>query len=206
MNKIAVLGDGDPVWPMVKADIHFAKRALSFYQDREVVVSLDFGRRPCAIVATIFAPALKRFLEQNYRGARIKFTGDPKGRDRGQADERSAHDIFASFGVPVIPAPVRNNHLETRIEAVSYALMMSRILVAPECTTLRHALLGGYALKKLGDGEAVPIQDKYSDVADTLQYLCLSLGEGRRMIGLTPVLELRPAKMMKYRTLRRVAA
>jgi hypothetical protein len=65
---------------------------------------------------------------------------------------------------------------------------------------------GQVRAEKLGAGKAVPIKDKYSDVADTLQYLCLFLGEGRRMIGLTPVLELRPAKIMKYRTLRRVAA
>jgi hypothetical protein len=226
MNRVSFLTSGDPVWPGYREEMHLSKRSLSYVPDREVVVALDFGRRPCALIsqeigdkihvqrefrlygvgAAIFAPALKRFLEQSYRGAKLRFTGDPKGRDKGQADERSAYDIFASFGMPVSPAPVRNNNLDDRLESVSYALLTNRILISPDCTTLRGAMAGKYAFKKLETGEAEPVKDKWSDVADCLQYLCLFLGEGRRMIGLTAVQVSHAVKVASRRSLRRISA
>lgn len=204
MNRITYVVDGDPVWVGVKQELVFAQGPLDYLPGREVIVSLDFGRRPTAIMAqeigdkihvqrefrmygvgaAVFAPQLKRFLEQNYRGAKIRFTGDPKGRDKGQGDERSAYDIFRSFGMVITPAPVRNNNLDDRLEAVSFALMMNRILVSGQCLTLRAALAGKYHFVKIDVGDVEPFKDKYSDVADCLQYLCLFLGEGRRMIGL----------------------
>ena len=57
--------------------------------------------------ATIFAPKVKRFLEQNYPGHAFRCVGDPKGRDRGQATEQSAYDVFRANGMPVTPAPVK---------------------------------------------------------------------------------------------------
>ena len=57
---------------------------------------------------------------------------------------------------------------------------------------------GQVRAEKLGAGKAVPIKDKYSDVADTLQYLCLFLGEGRRVIGLMPVLELHRTQPLRW--------
>jgi hypothetical protein len=226
MNRVSFLAEGDPVWPNFKPERHLAPGPLPYVEGREVIVFLDFGRRPCALMAqevgeriqiqrefrrygvgaTIFAPDLKRFLERHYRGATISFTGDPKGRDRGQATEKSAYDIFESHGMKVIPAPCRNNELPERIEAVSYALETSRILVSTECATLRPALAGKYRWKKLDDGEAIPVKDKYSDVADCLQYGCLFLGEGRRMVGLTAAAAARPVKVAKFRSLRRIVA
>lgn len=226
MNRVSFLTSGDPVWPGYREELHLSRRPLAYVPDREVVVALDFGRRPCALIcqevgdkihvqkefrmygvgAATFAPALKRFLEQNYRGAKLRFTGDPKGRDKGQADERSAYDIFASFGMPVSPAPVRNNNLDDRLESVAYALLTNRVLISPECTTLRGAMAGKYVFKKLETGEAEPVKDKYSDVADCLQYLCLFMGEGRRMIGLSAVQVAHAVKVANRRSLRRISA
>lgn len=227
MNRVTFITDGDPVWPNFRAERHLASGSLPFVPGREVIVALDFGRRPCAIIAqeigdriqiqrelrmygvgaTVFAPALKRFLEQHYRGATIRFTGDPKGADRGQATEKSAYDIFRSYGMSVTPAPCPNNELSLRLEAVSYALETSRILIGTGCPTLRSAVGGKYCLRKLELGDAEPIKDKYSDVADCLQYLCLFLGEGRRMAGLTAAVSAQPAKFSaKRRSMRRIMA
>lgn len=204
MNKISFVIDGDPVYPNVDPDVHFSPAALPFVPGRRVVVSLDFGRlRPAALIAQeigtkiqcqrefrmynagaeLFAPALKRFLEQNYRDARIEFTGDPKGRDKGAASERSAYDIFASFGMVVQPARVKNNDPTIRHGAVGFALQTNRIYVSPECSTLRPALAGKYHFKRTDLGDPEPVKDKYSDIADCLQYLCVFLGEGRQMMG-----------------------
>jgi hypothetical protein len=207
MNRVSFLSTGDPVWPGFREERHLSRHALEYVPDHEVIVALDFGRRPCALIgqeigerlqlqrefrmygvgSTVFAPALKRFLEKHYRGAKIRFVGDPKGRDRGQATENSSYDIFESYGMNVTPAPCPNNELTMRIEAVAYALMTMRILVSADCMTLRAALAGKYALKKLDMGDSEPIKDKYSDIADCLQYFCLFVGEGRRMLGLESV-------------------
>ena len=133
-----------------------------------VDVSLDFGRRPTALIgqninhrlqiqrefrmygvgAATFAPELKRFLAQHYPGATVRFTGDPKGQDRGQADERTAYDIFSALGMRVTPCPVKGNNIETRLEVVAYALQQfpmghSRILISVSgCPTLVAGMAG----------------------------------------------------------------
>jgi hypothetical protein len=59
---------------------------------------------------------------------------------------------------------------------------------------------GRYHLVKEEDGELRPKKDKYSNLCDCLQYGCLSLGEGRRMVGLHPASE---AKAVCYRPQRK---
>lgn len=210
MNRIRFIIDGEPVWKNFREEVHCSKVDLVPVKGHPVIVSLDFGRaRPAALFAqeignrvfcqrelrgynessTVFAPKVKRFLEQNYAGFHVKFTGDPKGQDKGQQDERTAYDVFRSLGMPVTPAPVKNNHLQTRLSAVDSIMTtmergFPRLLISPRCTTLRAACAGRYRIKKDADGEPEPIKDKWSDIADCLQYLCLYLGEGRRMIGL----------------------
>ena len=57
--------------------------------------------------------------------------------------------------------------------------------------TLIVGMAGRYHLEREETGELKPKKDKYSNLCDALQYGCLALGEGRRMIGLTPAHELR---------------
>ena len=72
---------------------------MPFNPSYDVTVSLDFGRRPTALIsqeinhrvqiqrefrmygvgAAVFAPELKKFLTQNYPGARIRFYRRPEG-------------------------------------------------------------------------------------------------------------------------------
>jgi hypothetical protein len=231
MNRVAYLAGGEPVWKGFKPEIHLAHRQLPYVEGREVVVSCDFGRRPCALIAqeigqkvhierefrlygasaSVFAPELKRFLERHYRGARLRVTGDPKGADRSQATEHSAHDIMRSYGMPVTnPMPGKMNDLNLRLEAVAYALMTDRILIGSDCSTLIPAMMGKYVMDRAFDDDPSPQKrgesGKYSDVADALQYLMLFLGEGRRMVGLTAAQQWTAAKVMKARSLRRISA
>jgi hypothetical protein len=72
-------------------------------------------------------------------------------------------------------------------------------------------MAGRYHLVREEDGELRPKKDKYSNLCDCLQYGCLALGEGRRMIGLTPARELKGVQTWKRkqgrdRTMRRVLA
>jgi hypothetical protein len=223
--------DGSPVWPMFRRDFHVAREPLRPVPGRDVLVWLDFGRvYPAALFAqeingrinvqheilgfnegaTIFAPKVKKFLEQNYAGSAFRCVGDPKGRDKGQATEQSAYDVFKHNGMPVTPAPVKANDIATRVEAVAYALNdnprgINRLVFSPLCRTLIVGMAGRYHLVKEGDGELRPKKDKYSNLCDCLQYGCLALGEGRRMIGLVPQNAAHATKVYSGRkTMRRV--
>jgi hypothetical protein len=232
MVRVVLVVDGAPVWPMFRRDFHVAPEPLRPIMGREVIVSLDFGRvYPAALFAqeingrinvqheilgfnegaTIFAPRVKRFLEQTYPGCTFRCVGDPKGADKGQATERSAYDVFRANGMPVTPAPVKQNDIAQRIEAVAYALNdnpsgVSRLVISPLCRTLIIGMAGRYHLVRSEDGELRPKKDKYSNLCDGLQYLCIGLGEGRRMAGLTPSVSHRPVTVKRSRgSHRRVA-
>lgn len=209
-NVITFVSDGEPVWPMFNADSHVASEELRYVPGHRVVVGLDFGRRPTAVMmqqiggrifiqrefrmygasAATFAPALKRVLEQYYGGATIEFWGDPKGQDKGQAVDTSAFDIMRAHGMPVRPAPVKNNNIDTRLSAVETVLneatggQMRYVLCPKNCPTLKQAMMGKYVIKKTKEGDADPFKDKYSDVADAQGYAFLGMGEGRKMIGI----------------------
>jgi hypothetical protein len=67
---------------------------------------------------------------------------------------------------------------------------------------------GGYCYeRKLRSAEikTEPAKNRFSHLADALQYLALAMGEGRAMMGLTPMNELKPMRVWHgRRTMRRV--
>jgi len=217
-NECVLVIDGSPVWPSFNRDFHVAREVLEPLPRYDVLVWLDFGRvYPAALFAqeiggriyvqheilgfnegaTIFAPKVKRFLEQNYPGHSFRCVGDPKGRDKAQSSEQSSYDIWASLGMPVTPAPVRQNNISERLEAVSFALNdnpggQPRLVISPRCRTLIVGMAGRYHLVKEEDGELRPKKDRYSNLCDCLQYGCIALGEGQRMRGLTPAVQMKP--------------
>ncbi len=223
MVRVVLVVDGSPVWPMFRRDFHVAAEPLRPVEGREVLVALDFGRvYPAALFsqeingrinvqheilgfnegATIFAPKVKRFLEQHYPNCTFRCVGDPKGADKGQASEQSAYDVFRSHGMPVTPAPVKQNNINERIEAVAYALNdnpsgVSRLVFSPLCRTLIIGMAGRYHLVREEDGQLKPKKDKYSNLCDSLQYLCVGIGEGRRMMGLTAITNLKPVAVKR---------
>jgi hypothetical protein len=90
-------------------------------------------------------------------------------------------------------APAPTNDFVRRREAVAGLLsrmtMTARpaLVVDPACLTLRKALGGGYCYRRLQvGGEArfkdVPDKNRFSHVADALQYLCVGEGEDRTAI------------------------
>jgi len=229
-NETILVVDGSPVWPLFRRDFHISREPLRPVPGQDVMVWLDFGRVfPATLFAqeingrinvqhemlgfnegaTIFAPKVKRFLEQHYAGCAFRCVGDPKGRDKGQATEQSAYDVFKYNDMPVTPAPVKANDIATRLEAVAYALNdnpsgINRLVISPLCRTLIVGMAGRYHLVREEDGELRPKKDKYSNLCDCLQYGCLAMGEGRRMAGLTPTENLKPIQAWNRRkTMRR---
>lgn len=211
-NQIIPIVEGDAVWPSYNEEVHLARAELEPVAQATVGVGLDFGRRPAAVFgqringqvqiqfeaamenagATRFAPEVRAVLSRFYPNARtIEFWGDPKGDDGTQTDERTAYDVFASLGMKVRAAPVKQNNIRTRVEAVEYLLDRApggrpAILISPRCRRLKMALAGGYRYPKERPSpveDRKPVKDKYSDIADALQYLALGWGAGMEMIG-----------------------
>lgn len=235
MVRVVLVVDGSPVWPMFKAEVHVAPHQLSANPNYDIDVGLDFGRSPAAIFgqpvnnrvlilaeclgtnegAETFAPRVKRFIAQrfpNHPLSRFRFWGDPKGQDMTQVDNRTAYDIFENHGMRVREAPgLKGNDIETRVAAVSAPLNemydgKPRFQLCPTCRTLKVAMAGRYHNTKDENGILKPKKDKYSNPADGLQYLCLGMGEGRRMIGRPPAGEARRTQVHKPKTMRRVMA
>jgi hypothetical protein len=232
-NVVALVVDGSPVWPQFSVDTHMSNGPLRPVSGNSVVVGLDFGRQPAAIFmqainnrvliqyellgfnegAVTFAPKVKRFLETHYGGFTVELYGDPKGQDKGQADERTAYDIFSANGMTIVPAPgLKQNMIATRVDAVTSLLTgmydgKPRFVMSPLCRTLKLAMAGRYHLVREEDGELRPKKDKYSNPADALQYGVLGLGEGSRMIGLAHAGAMKPAMVYRGRkSMRRISA
>lgn len=232
MNRIALVVEGSPVWPMFRVEVHVANEALRPVAGHEVVIGLDFGRQPAAIFmqavnnrvlvqyellghnesAITFAPKVKRFLTEKFPNFRYRIYGDPKGADKGQADDRTAYDIFAAHGMKVMPPPgLKQNMISTRVDAVASVLNemydgRPRFVLSPACRTLKVAMAGRYHNTRDEFGELKPNKDRYSNPADALQYGVIGLGEGRKMIGLSPSGDMKAIRYAKTRGLKRRVA
>ena len=235
MVRVVLVVDGSPVWPMFKVETHVASQILTPNPHYDVDVGLDFGRQPAAIFgqgvanrvliqnelighnegATTFAPKVRRFIAQHYPDhdiKRFRFWGDPKGQDQTQVDDRTAYEIFEHNGMRVRPPPgLVGNNITTRVNAVASVLDemydgRPRFVLSPTCRTLKVAMAGRYHNEKDEQGELKPSKDRYSNPADALQYICLGMGEGRRMTGRTPIGELKPVHWHKPKSMRRVTA
>lgn len=232
MVRTVLVTDGSPVWPQFRREMHVSREILRPRQGYPVQIGLDFGRSPAALFsqtvnnriqiqreligsaesATLFAPKVKRILAEDYAGCEVRAYGDPKGQDKTQTDERTAYEIFANNGITVrAPPDLKQNMIETRVGAVDHVLVemwdgAPRFQVSPTCRTLITAMAGRYCNERDEQGELKPKKDRYSNVADALQYLVLGLGEGRIMTGRRPIGEIHRAQVYKGRhSMRRVA-
>jgi hypothetical protein len=220
---------------MFRVEVHVAAMPLKPVATAGLDVGLDFGRQPAAVFgqnvnnrimipreligfnegAVTFAPKVKRFIAQHFPDHAledVRFWGDPKGQDKGQADERTAYDIFAANGMKVRPPPaLKQNMISTRVDAVASVLNemydgRPRFVLSPLARTLKVAMAGRYHNERDEEGELRPCKDRYSNPADALQYLVLGMGEGRRMTGRGPISDLKPARIVKRHSMRRLSA
>ena len=142
--------------------------------------------------AVRFAGMLATKLKAEFATQHIEGWGDPAGEQRAQTDERTPFDIVQGQGLPVSPAPT--NDFTLRREAVAGLLlrltMMGRpaLVVHPRCRTLRKAMQGGYYYRRVQVTGVdrfmdVPEKNRFSHVAEALQYAMVGLGEDRRVVS-----------------------
>lgn len=172
-----------------------------------LVVGLDFGRDPCAIICQpdhkgrllvleeIIAEDIGLELQiqrhikpvlfqERYFGRSVIIVGDPAGRQRSTLYEETSFDMVKREGFSAYPAPT--NDIEKRINAVESWLLGQRdggpavIIDRERCPKLIRGLSGGYRYGRTRGGQRKPTPDKneFSHVLDAFQYACVATHGG----------------------------
>jgi hypothetical protein len=172
-----------------------------------IIVGIDFGRDPCAVICQ--ADHKGRFLvleeiiaediglemqlqrrikpvlmSDRYMGRSCYVVGDPAGAAKSTLYEETSFDLILREGLRAYPAPT--NDIDRRIAAVESWLLGARdagpafLIDEERCPTIIQGLSGGYRYAKTRDGRRKPTPDKneYSHVIDALQYACLVAHSG----------------------------
>lgn len=177
-NNYGFHADGKPVHPEYRDLTHCPQYEIPYDPRLELVVGVDFGRTPAAILlqrvpiknldarwhaidelvardmsAALFGPMLKRYIDAFYSGARVRVFGDPAGDKAGDTVEQTPIDLLKASGLPAQPAP--SNQPILRRAALSNPLTrlcsdgLPGILVSTKCPVLRKALAGGFCYRRL---------------------------------------------------------
>lgn len=161
----------------------------------ELATVLDEDDTLSSVGPTAFGEALADLLATRFPGFPIEYAAvDPaasKGTD-GSGNELNWLQIVAKVAkIRIRPAPVPNNSLDVRLEAVRRPLKRlieagrPGLVISSECKILRRGFNSGYKYRRTalagGDGryENKPFKNQYSHVHDALQYLMVASGEGR---------------------------
>jgi hypothetical protein len=156
----------------------------------EEVVTDDMGLHQ--MVAERLRP---RLMQEPYNGKRCYVVADPAGAQRSQHTEETAFDVLRGAGFLAYPG--LTNDIPPRLLAVE-KLLRQTIMGEPAlqisrlgCPILIRALASQYHYRRRRDGHLDDKPEKnnhpYSDVADALQYGCLSVqadltGKAMRMM------------------------
>jgi len=170
---------------------------------RPVMVGMDFGRTPCAVIgqhdnygrAIIMkeivteSMGLIQMVEEHlkpvllappFAGRRVFIVGDPAGAAKSQLSEETNFDILKEQGFMAYPAST--NAIEPRLLAVD-RLLRQTLMCEPAlqisrvgCPTLIQAMGNKYRYRRKRDGQIEDLPEKlhpWSDIVDSLQYFCL---------------------------------
>jgi hypothetical protein len=127
-----------------------------------------------------------------WAGRLMEVYGDPAGEQRAQTDEMTPFMILAQEKIAAVPT--YTNDFTIRRESVADLLVRlcsngrPALLLGPGCPQLRKAMSGGYKYRRMqvvGEQRFVdkPDKNKYSHVAEALQYLVLGAVGEANIIG-----------------------
>lgn len=202
-NKISPSLAGEAVYrSSFKSEFHIAKSDLLPVPGTLIVIGMDFGRNPAAVltqldpwgrlvvideaigtgmgveqfVATILKPLL---AQAKYSRLPIGIVGDPSGVSRGQVGEESVFKALGRLGFATQPA--QTNLIDPRLRAVEKWLLQTRnataaLLISPHCTTLIRSFQSRYRYTRTKAGILLPTPEKshpWSDISDAMQYAAL---------------------------------
>lgn len=202
-NQISPSLSGEAVFRnSFKRAWHVAKQALLPIPGTLIVVGMDFGRNPAAVITQIDprgrlvvldecigeAMGVEQFIttklrpllaQPKYSRLPVGIVGDPSGVARSQVGEESVFAALKRLGFASQPA--QTNAIDPRLRAVEKWMLQARdagpaFLISPHCTNLILALVSRYRFARKKDGELQPQPEKshpWSDIADACQYAVL---------------------------------
>lgn len=176
---------GRPVYEKsFKRAFHVAEEPLKPINSQQypVIIGMDFGRTPAAVLIQrdwkarvnvldclyveniglegFLQHHLKPLLASKFPHNRFIVVGDPAGWAKSQLSEKNAKDILVENGLDAVRAPT--NDVKPRIEAVEHllaqhidgkaALLFSSEATSPGMKALIAAMDGGYMYKRKTDG------------------------------------------------------
>lgn len=181
---------------------HVAKQQLLPIPGTLIVIGMDFGRNPAAIISQLdprgrlvvldeameTGMGVEQFIiktlrpllaHPKYSRLPVGIVGDPSGVARGQVGEESVFKALTRLGFASQPA--MTNLIDPRLRAVEKWLLQSRdggpaLLISPHCEKLITAFASRYRYAKLKSGELHPLPEKkhpWSDLSDAMQYAAL---------------------------------
>lgn len=196
----------------------------SFLGSGPILIGVDAGLTPAAVLGQVaydgrvviydavasdgmgalrfIREKLKPLLANKYPGMRTQIIIDPAAFQRAQTDERTVADIYRAEGFSVKPA--RTNAITARLAAVEKFLTRvvdgkAGVLLCPVgAKLLIQALAGKYRYKISAKGVTADTPEKLhpiSDLADSMQYLCLHADGGEtfgQVARTTPRREIKP--------------
>lgn len=202
-NLIAPSLSGEAVFrASFKKHFHVAAASLQPIPSTMLVVGVDFGRHPAAVITQMdqrgrlvaldeavgdnmgieqfVATKLRPLLSQmKYMRLPVGLVGDPSGVARTQIGEESVFQALKRLGFSAQPA--QTNAIEPRLRAVEKWLLQARggeaaMLIDPACDTLVKAMSAKYRYGRRKDGVLQPVPEKthpWSDISDAFQYAVL---------------------------------
>jgi len=202
-NEFGLSLSGKPVFRCFSRETHVAKETVQHYPGTELVIGVDAGLNPTAVITQqthdgrmlvldaitgeaggmgalrFIREMLKPLLAKRFPGMKTAVIIDPAAFQRAQTDERCVADMFKQEGFATQPA--KTNSIAARLGAGEK--YMTRIvngkpalLIDPAAALLVQALAGKYRYKVNTKGVTDDKPEKshpYSDVADGFTYACL---------------------------------
>lgn len=195
--------DGKPVYPEYNDKVHHVEKTLNPVPGMPVIAAFDFGLTPACVflqmspkgqllvlrelvsedmgIRQFYSEVVRPFILETFPSNRIEAVGDPAGNIRAQTDEKTCMQELLSLGL--ICEPASTNEFIKRRESVAFFLQRMSggepgFLLDPSCKQLRKGFNGGYRYERIRSSGTTkfkdrPVKDKFSHIADALQYGCL---------------------------------
>lgn len=207
--------DGKPVFPEYEDSFHsvpFDK--MKTVEGVPIYRGWDFGLTPACVFTQLlpngqwfvadeliasdmgvdqFSDEVLEHSAQYFPRSEFIDVGDPAGMQRSQVDERSCFEILSAKGIAIDGG---EQSVQVRLESVRRPLRTvvpggkPQLVIHPRCDVLRRAMMGGYQYRRLRiSGERYsdrPDKNKFSHVADALQYVASRLFGSSLRFGRSP--------------------
>lgn len=202
-NKFGKSLAGKPVFRSFSKPLHVTRDLQPIYtSSNPLIIGMDVALHPAATMGQLDATGrllvfqsicaegmgalrfvrekLKPALASRFPGMEYLIVVDPAANTRAQTDERTVLEVLEAEGFTVITAPT--NALQPRISAVDAYLTRvidgkpSILFDEVGCEDLIQTLISKYRYRMRKTGEIDDKPEKlhpWSDLADSLQYLCL---------------------------------